>query len=207
MNNGFELISTINNKTFPLHANSLTTGEEGKEESILSNINVSIPIASAITGYSRIEMSYYKSLENINIYYSDTDSIHTDKPLPNYLIGKDIGKMKLEHIFDDAVYLAPKVYGGIVYPSKITRGYEYVKVKGFKNPITFNELKTLINKNATLDLNQDKWFKNITDGSITICNQIYTLVATENKRKLIYDKNNKLIDTEPFILVDGIIEK
>jgi len=53
--------------------------------------------------------------------------------------------MKLEHIFDDARYLAPKVYGGI-RPSD-----EYVKVKGLQNPVSFNKLKLLLlNKDTNI---------------------------------------------------------
>jgi len=48
--------------------------------------------------------------------------------------------MKLEAILEEAVYLAPKVYGGR------TRDSEYVKVKGLKNPISYNELKSLLKK-------------------------------------------------------------
>jgi len=35
----------------------------------------------------------------ITILYSDTDSFYTDKPIPYHLIGKELGKLKLEHIF------------------------------------------------------------------------------------------------------------
>jgi hypothetical protein len=45
------------------------------------------------------------------------------------------------------------------------------------------------------------------EGKITILNQIYTLKVTENKRRLIYDKNNKLIGTEAYKLQDGILIK
>ena len=46
--------------------------------------------------------------------------------------------MKLEHIFEEAVFLAPKVYGGI------NKYVWIVQVKGLKNPISFNELKPLL---------------------------------------------------------------
>lgn len=50
-----------------------------------------------------------------------------------------------------------------------------------------------------LTLTQNKWFKFINKGSISIRNQIYTLIPTANKRSLLY-KNNKLVGTKAFIL-------
>jgi hypothetical protein len=46
---------------------------------------------------------------------------------------------------------------------------------------------------------QTKWSKNISDGYISVLQQLYTLKVTDNKRQLIY-KNDKLIGTKPFII-------
>jgi hypothetical protein len=56
--------------------------------------------------------------------------------------------MKLENIFTEAVYLAPKVYGGL------TLNYEVVKIKGLKNPVSFKELLPLLYKNKSLEVAQ-----------------------------------------------------
>lgn len=105
--------------------------------------------------------------------------------------------MKLEHVFNKSVFLAPKVYDGI------TSNYEYVKVKGVKNPIGFADLLPLLSKDKTLEIKQNKWYRNIANGHIAIKNEIYTLMITDNKRKLIYDSNNKFIDTNPLTLKNG----
>jgi hypothetical protein len=64
----------------------------------LETHNVSIGIAAAITAYARIHMSQFKNNPNFNLYYSDTDSIYIDKPLPDHMISSTIlGKMKLEN--------------------------------------------------------------------------------------------------------------
>jgi hypothetical protein len=42
-------------------------------------------------------------------------------------------------------------------------------------------------------------------GNIKIKEEIYTLMNNNLKRNLIYDKNNKLIDTSPLILNKGNI--
>jgi hypothetical protein len=93
--------------------------------------------------------------------------------------------MKFEHILDDAIYLAPKLYGGIM-PSD-----EYVKVKELKNPVSFNQLKLLLNKYKDtnleikqLEIKQDKWYRNISDGIIKIIPEIYTLMINNQKKIL-----------------------
>jgi len=47
---------------------------------------------------------------------------------------------------------------------------------------------------------QVKWRKNLSDGHIKVLNELYTIKITDNKRKLIYDKNSKLITTVPYII-------
>jgi DNA polymerase type B, organellar and viral len=157
-----------------------------------SNYNISIGVASAITSYSRIYMSKFKNKDNYNLYYTDTDSIYIDKELDPKFVGKDLGQFKLEQIFTEATFVAPKVYGGIIDDNS-----QITKVKGFKDSIKYNILKSLLNKNEKLILNQEKWFRNIEEGNITIKQQIYTLLPTENKRQLIY-KNNKMVGTKAF---------
>lgn len=128
-------------------------------------------------------------LENdIIIYYSDTDSIYISAYLPDHLVSKKLGQMKLEWVFKEACFIAPKVYGGITENNK-----EYVKVKGLKNPVSFEQLKTLLIKDATLTFHQEKWHKNISLSNITIKNAPYTLVPTDNKRKIIYNNNGIFI--------------
>ena len=84
----------------------------------------------------------------------------------------------------------------------VTIDDQYIcKVKGYKYPksIPFTELKKLLNKSDNgLELRHDKWFKSLSEASITIKEQIYNLISTENKRKLIRDANGKIIRTEPF---------
>jgi len=86
---------------------------ENKDESSFeedSTLNVSIPIALTITALARIQMAFFKNLPGYTLYYSDTDSADFDKPLPPEFVGAELGQMKLEGIFDSAIYIAPKVY-------------------------------------------------------------------------------------------------
>jgi len=167
--------------------------------------NVSIGIASAITSYARIHMSQFKNNLNYNLYYTDTDSIYIDKPLPENLVNdKILGKMKLENIIKKAIFLAPKVY----YLETVD-GKGIYKVKGLSHNIelNINDFKNLLYKDSFIEKTQIKWRKHIDVGNISVIEQLYTLKVTDNKRKLIY-QDNKLIGTNPYIINrDEIINK
>ena len=96
LQNGKELISFL---------------ENDKNTDFKRKFNISIPIAMATTAYARIHMSKYKNLPGYKLYYTDTDSAFYDKPLPDYLVGDGLGQMRLENVLDEAVFIAPKVYG------------------------------------------------------------------------------------------------
>jgi len=56
----------------------------------LNNVNISI--AAAVSAYARIHMSQFKNNPNLpNLYYTDTDSIYLDGPLPkNFISDREI---------------------------------------------------------------------------------------------------------------------
>ena len=139
-----------------------------------------------------MHMSILKNNKDINLYYSDTDSGVTDKPLPSFLVDEEeLGKFKLENKFKQGVFLAPKVYGGI-----LISGEEYIKLKGSKNIISFNQLKILLKENELLMIPQEKWYRDLPNGQIKVSHEQYTLMITENKRKVIYE-NGLFTRTEP----------
>lgn len=160
---------------------------------------VNIAVASAVTAYARIHMSQFKNNPDYNLYYSDTDSIYIDKPLPDNLISDtELGKLKLENIAKRAIFLGPKFYA-----LDLEKGDLIVKVKGLTKsvPLTFEDLETLLYKDTKLEKEQEKWFKSLTAGSISIKDQLYTLKVTSNKRKLLYTaEDNKLYATVPYTL-------
>ena len=177
-------------------------------KSYLSDIipgNVSVGIASAITAYARIEMSFFKNNKDFELYYSDTDSAYLDKPLPDSLVSNtELGKLKLEHKIKEAIFLAPKVYLLKTEENK----YIY-KVKGLSHDVnvSYEEFLSLLNKDSSIEKLQTKWFKNFSEDTIKIKDQLYTLRATSNKRELLYE-NNVLRDTKPYYIknsIDGLI--
>jgi len=159
--------------------------------------NVSVGIAAAIAAWSRIQMTHYIMKYGDSICYIDTDGIKTTSSIDPSEIGTKLGMMKYEGTFKEAVFIAPKVYGGISENLEMT-----VKVKGLKNAITYWKLKLLLYMNK-LDIAQNKWVREWDKGYISILNQIYTLSATENKRQLVRDSCNKIVGTSPFILHEG----
>lgn len=163
--------------------------------------NISVAVSAIVTASARIHMTRFKTDNNLTIYYTDTDSIDIDKELDKKYVGNELGQMKLEHIFDDVVFLSPKVYGGK------NLDYEYVRIKGLKTPITFKEIKTLLKKDSKLKINQEKWYADISNGKFHVKDEIYTLMVTENKRKLLYNEDNIFYDTAPLKLKDGLIVK
>lgn len=121
-------------------------------------IDINICIASAITAYSRMYMSYFKNNSDFNLYYSDTDSVVIDKKLPAHIVGKDLGHFKLEHTIAKAVFLAPKVYA-----FETIEGKEIIKVKGLteesQKQLTFKDVYDLLTKDNKLELFHEKWYK------------------------------------------------
>jgi hypothetical protein len=104
LKNGKELVTYLN------------TSINDEDYNPLALKNVSVVVSSIVTASARIHMSQFKINPNFNLYYTDTDSIDIDRELDNKFIGTELGKMKLEHIFDDAIFFCfarPKMYGGV----------------------------------------------------------------------------------------------
>jgi hypothetical protein len=165
----------------------------------LLGLEVNIGIASYITSLSRVALFKYKKYckeNNIKVFYFDIDSIFTNKPLPNEFISDKLGDLKLEYIFKESIFLAPKMYGGITTENK-----EVMKLKGFKNAknVGLDKLKLLLQKDFSFKLKHLKWFKNLNEGRILIKENDFTLQQTASKRTVIYSKG-LAIATRPKII-------
>ena len=79
----------------------------------------------------------------------------------------------------------------------IEEGNQIAKVKGYRNPVKVEELEKILKKDYKIEYNQEKWFRNFTDGTITIKDQIYTIMITNNKRQIIFNDKNIFTDTKP----------
>jgi hypothetical protein len=146
-----------NVSTIPLLSGNVMLTYNKLEGDGLDIANISIPISSAIASYSRIEMSHFLTKYQKNIYAVDTDGIKVDCMLsPSEIDNKELGKMKFEYTFKEAVFPAPKVYGGLLEKPYKNYKNELTKVKGLKSSISYVELKSILNKDKHLKFLQEK---------------------------------------------------
>jgi hypothetical protein len=117
-------------------------------------------IAAAITAYSRMNINSVKvyCLNNdIEVFYSDTDSIVTNIPLPEeFLHESRIGLLKLEHEIQNGYFIAPKLYRfeyldkGIVKVKSVSRGYG--------GELTLEQIETLY-EGISIAVDKTKWHR------------------------------------------------
>lgn len=190
-----------------LSGNVIVTYPKSTEDGININ-NISVPISSAIAAYSRITMSYYMMKYSKDLYAIDTDGIKLGRKLPGEEVdSKKLGKFKYEFTFKEAVFPAPKVYGGLLEKPYKKYTKELVKIKGLKNPIPYFIFKPLQNKNTVLKIDQEKWRRDVSKSTILVTSEPYTLAITEYKRELVYDSLGNFVDSIPLYLKNGIIVK
>ncbi|XP_058741909.1 DNA polymerase-like [Vicia villosa] len=71
--------------------------------------NSAVQLSAAITASARIYM--YQFISRNDSYYTDTDYVVLDKPLPNEMVSPtELGKFKLEYEVSEGIFLAPKTY-------------------------------------------------------------------------------------------------
>lgn len=168
-----------------------------------------VAIASAITAYSRININGYKNIPGNPCYYMDTDCVVLHNPLPDDMVSsKTLGMMKLEHTIKRGVFLGPKSYcceymtnKGFEYDCKI-KGLSTVKPTqglphGFNKP-SFDQMVSLLNQNAALNLSHQIWYRDLKSGAILVKDQPYKLSMTFTKRTPVY-KNGRVIKTIPYV--------
>lgn len=107
-----------------------------------SPAQTNVPIAATVTAYSRIIINQYK-LDAMNLglelYYSDTDSLVLNGPLPpNYINETKLGLLKLEHEIEEGFFVAPKIY-----LLKTKEGKIVTRCKGYPGDLTLEEVQEL----------------------------------------------------------------
>jgi len=156
-----------------------------------NQMNISLPIAAAVTAYARRHMTQFINNPHYNLYYTDTDSIVIDKPLdPTLVDDKRLGLMKLENVYNEFVAIAPKVYGG-EFLNEERKSKEITKVSwgGYKGTVPLVTLKSLLithnKKISHVELSHQKLIRDYEKGIIRIEDQNYNLMPTNNKREII----------------------
>ena len=167
-----DLQNDINNKS----NNKINEGDGlrntiNKLSDPLGKVKANVAIASAVTSYARINMINLKMKliqMDYEIYYSDTDSLFIDKPLPESFINSDLGGLKDElngMVINKAYFLGPKKYG---YQIKLPDG-SFIDRSIFagitRHSLIFDEIEKLakgesLNKTKLIQFNRDlKQFK------------------------------------------------
>lgn len=149
------------------------------------SLKSSIPIASAITAYARMERAEILLDESLDILYFDTDGFKslqkiTELPKYKHLDHNGLGGLKYEGTFSESIFLMPKVYGGVYKES----GEEFTKLKGFKDNVEFETFRDLLFKNKEITLTHNKWLRDWLKSEIKIMKSPYLFKINDNKRKL-----------------------
>ncbi|RIB00114.1 hypothetical protein C2G38_2235600 [Gigaspora rosea] len=158
-----------------------------------------VAIAASITAYSRITINTIK-LEcqklGIEVYYSDTDSLVTNKELPKqYVDSKEIGKLKLEHVLSDGYFIAPKLY-------QITTSEGKVKnvSRGYGGEFTQADMETLY-QGQSVEKFKTKWHRDWENHTIYFeWDKKLRLSGEYNKRVKVYDEEGRWVNTKPIKL-------
>jgi hypothetical protein len=136
------------------------------------------------------------------IFYTDTDSLHTNISLPDELVGNKLGQLKLEHVWKDVIYISNKAYIGISEKMDKNGKYNlYSKIRGIKDyNLSLEELSNFLLKNSHLNIPQERWFKDSKNSTIIVKEINYQLKSNDNKRTPVFDENNTMIYTKPLII-------
>jgi hypothetical protein len=152
--------------------------------------NIAVQISSAITAYGRVEIHKYKTLEKNPCFYSDTDSVFLQKPLPDYLIGSKLGQMKFEGFIKKAVFLSSKVYYYVDAQDNIVikyAGLTQSNTKKQKKEIKdFLDKKLFIeNKYLELQLKQGNSLKSYQANYSGSRTQVYKVISKNKKKEIL----------------------
>ena len=166
--------------------------------------NTSVIISAAVTAYARIYM-YKLKLDILNsgnlIYYSDTDSIVTDKQLDNNIVDPNsLGKLKLEYTIKKAIFTGPKTYCFMDIEDKLIK-----RAKGVKsNSLVYSDYEKLLNN---IDINTALKITSHIDwslGHVVIGEKDITLKADSYKKRAKVYHNDKWVDTKPIVYESNI---
>src|SRR5258706_766872 len=97
---------TNNNQTITYSKDQIKKSGLNKKLSTPSAVH----IAAAISSYARIIINEYKNIPGNPCIMSDTDSAILQYPLPNYLIGGELGQMKLVCKIKHGIFIKKKIY-------------------------------------------------------------------------------------------------
>lgn len=160
----------------------------------LENVNhfddVAISISAVTSSYGRIYMNKVKQ-EILNkggsLYYTDTDSIVTDVPLPDRLVGNELGQFKLLPGIKEGYFVSAKTYCLVM-----EEGDPIIVAKGVseKESLSVNDFIKLYNKEK-IQVFKKQSEKDYYLGSVIIKKAAITLDPDSyRKREKVLDAKN-----------------
>lgn len=157
-------------------------------------VKSNVAIASAITAYARIEMIKYKTDNNIDVIYTDTDSLIYKGELSKNLFGDKIGQMKDElngKFIKEIFVLGIKKYAYLDSDDKFISVFSGLP----KNSVTRKDIEDLINYKTVCKPIPNQFFKSLTQMNIHI---------KEKKVTVKFDAEKQLVDNiyQPIVIND-----
>ena len=194
-----------NKKVEPEIYDLLDKHYQGLSDSRIGNIAV----AAAITAYARCEIDKYKRIPGNDCYYSDTDCVHLQYPLPKSLLGDQIGLMKneladskysvakdSEYFYRKGLFLRDKVYSLVLQNDQ-----EITKFSGLNRRLIPKNCFNLLYK-AYLDgsdvVLSSSWIQRAINAlSVSYKDGKKVFNFNYDKRLVIRDREGRWVDTKP----------
>nr|WVH37927.1 DNA polymerase [Dichomitus squalens] len=165
--------------------------------SIDSPVKANVAIASAITSYARIFMNQFK--QNHYIIYTDTDSIITTQPLPEHLLGSELGMFNDELngcMIEEIYVLGIKQYGYWFYDKEGHRIEKSVWAGIQRNSLSFSEIESLFNGAKIVKKSDGRFFKSISELNISVKSVNTTIVFNPHQRMIGVNYKDLFINNE-----------
>ena len=161
---------------------------------ISKSVKSNVAIAAAVTSYAQMVMMKYKTLPGYTIYYSDTDSIFINKPLPDHLVdSNELGFMKNElyklktNKIDVGIFLGNKKYG-LLYTNDVNETKFLSVFSGAsKGALTFDEMMAMSRGEVVPKEFEDVFYRDFKKMEITIKPRKLDLTMSKSK-KLVYNQ-------------------
>lgn len=145
-----------------------------------NKVKTNVAIASAITAYARMVMMIYKTLPGITVYYTNTDSIFTDKSIPSEYVGLEIGQLKDEldgGYIKEAYFFGIKQYAYIDHENNIKSVFSGIP----RNCLTWEEVKLIALKNMVSKIVPDQFYKSLNKMEISIKPKTINILFNSDK--------------------------
>jgi len=194
-----DLLKTEKNNSKPLSKVELRRSGFNKSRNVPSAVH----IAAAISSYARILINEYKNIPGNPCIMSDTDSAVLSKPLPDHLVGKELGQMKLEQEISKGVFIKKKLY--YLLNSK---GQEIIKASGIdSNKLNYSSFKRLLN-GETLVIDRTNFNVEWKTLNINVVSSKIEIQGLKGEVKTIYntvDVNFKFLIVHPLFPLENIV--